>query len=141
MMKISVIGTRMVGQAIAGKLTELGQSVYMGTRNAAETLARTEPHPMTGTSFSHWHQEHPEVIVVDLGELPGDSDLFINASRGKASLEALKSVGSNKLAGKTVLDIANPLDFLKGFTSFPVCKQYRLPGGDAPKRVSGIQDR
>ena len=41
-MKIAVLGTGMVGQALAGKLAELGHDVTVGTRNVGATKARTE---------------------------------------------------------------------------------------------------
>jgi predicted dinucleotide-binding enzyme len=51
-MKIGVFGTSMVGQAISGKLVELGHDVMVGTRDVARTLARTEPHPYGFPPFS-----------------------------------------------------------------------------------------
>ena len=41
-MKIGVLGTGPVGQAIAAKLAELGHGVLVGTRDPAATLARTD---------------------------------------------------------------------------------------------------
>ena len=40
-MNIAVLGTGMVGQAIAGRLHELGHTVVVGTRDPEATLART----------------------------------------------------------------------------------------------------
>jgi prephenate dehydrogenase len=42
-MRIAVLGTGPVGQALAGKLAELGHGVAVGTRDPEATLARTEP--------------------------------------------------------------------------------------------------
>ena len=42
-MRIAVLGTGMLGQAVAGKLAELGHEVVVGTRDPEATLARTEP--------------------------------------------------------------------------------------------------
>jgi 3-hydroxyisobutyrate dehydrogenase-like beta-hydroxyacid dehydrogenase len=39
-MKIGVLGTGPVGQAIAAKLGEVGHGVFVGTRDPAATLAR-----------------------------------------------------------------------------------------------------
>ena len=41
--------------------------------------------------------------------------MIVNASSGDATLEVLARAGSENLAGKTLLDIANPLDFSQGF--------------------------
>jgi predicted dinucleotide-binding enzyme len=59
---------------------------------------------------------------MNYGDLPADTDLFINATNGTGSLEAMESVGKEKLKGKIILDIANPLDFSKGFPpSLTIC--------------------
>ena len=42
-MKIGILGTGMVGRSLAGKLTELGHDVVIGTRDVASTLAESKP--------------------------------------------------------------------------------------------------
>jgi ketopantoate reductase len=44
-MRFAVFGTGMVGQVLAGKLSELGHEVTVGTRDVEATSARTEPGP------------------------------------------------------------------------------------------------
>jgi hypothetical protein len=39
----------------------------------------------------------------------------VNATGGLVSVEALTAAGSDHLAGKVILDVANPLDFSHGF--------------------------
>ncbi|MCB0642042.1 MAG: hypothetical protein KDC44_10400 [Phaeodactylibacter sp.] len=117
-MKIAVLGTGMVGQIIATKLLELGHLVWMGTRNVAETQSRTKPNQMTGHSFADWYQVYPQVHLETYGALPADLDLFVNATSGGGAAAALSLVGTDKLSGKTVLDLSNPLDFSKGFPPF-----------------------
>ena len=51
-MKIAVLGTGMVGRALAGRLTGLGHDVTIGTRDPQATLARTEPDGMGNPPFS-----------------------------------------------------------------------------------------
>jgi 8-hydroxy-5-deazaflavin:NADPH oxidoreductase len=113
-MKVSILGTGMVGQAIAGKMTAMGHEVYMGSRNAENAKSNTKPNPMTGVSFADWFNKNHSVNVVDYNELPSDSDIFINATNGKGSVDALNATGKEKLKGKIILDIANPLDFSQG---------------------------
>ena len=113
-MKIAILGTGMVGQAIAGKMSSLRHTVYMGTRNAEETKLRQDVNRRTGISFAEWHKNYPDVEVVNYENLPSDSELFVNAASGYASLEALKKVGREKFKNKTLLDISNPLDFSGG---------------------------
>ena len=40
---------------------------------------------------------------------------MVNATNGGGSLAALGEVGTDHLAGKVLLDVANPLDFSQGF--------------------------
>jgi 8-hydroxy-5-deazaflavin:NADPH oxidoreductase len=113
-MKTSILGTGMVGTTIAERLSALGHDVFLGTRNADETRSRTEKNKFTGVVFSEWLKNNPMVTLVNYGDLPGDSSIFINATHGSGSIEALKAVGKDKLRHKIILDIANPLDFSKG---------------------------
>lgn len=113
-MKITILGTGVVGQTIAGRLTELNHEVTMGTRNPHETVQRTEPNQMTGQSFSDWHKENPKTKLATFKEASSGADLIINATSGSATMNVLKAVGFNNLAGKTLLDISNPLDFSNG---------------------------
>ncbi|XTR53468.1 hypothetical protein ACOM2C_15045 [Pseudarthrobacter sp. So.54] len=41
--------------------------------------------------------------------------MIVNATNGTGSLDALAAAGSANLAGKVIVDIANPLDFSQGF--------------------------
>ncbi len=113
-MKIGILGTGVVGQTIGEKLMELGQDVVMGTRDVAETLARTDPSPMGLPPFSAWLQEHPSARVTTFADTAQQADIIINATNGLGSLEALNLAGESNLNGKILLDIANALDFSKG---------------------------
>lgn len=113
-MKIGVLGTSMVGQAISGKLVELGHDVMVGTRDVARTLARTEPHPYGFPPFSVWHQQHSKVKLGTFAEAAAHGEMIANATNGTASLAALKLAGEAHLNGKVLIDIANPLDFSQG---------------------------
>ena len=114
-MNIAVLGTGMVGQAIAGRLHELGHSVVVGTRDPASTLARTEPDGMGNPPFSAWHAQHPQVGLATFADAAAGAELVVNASNGGTTLELLRLAGAENLAGKPLLDIANPLDFSQGF--------------------------
>ncbi|GAB3792067.1 NADPH-dependent F420 reductase [Nocardioides ungokensis] len=114
-MNIAVLGTGMVGQAIAGRLHELGHSVVVGTRDPASTLARTEPDGMGNPPFAAWHAAHQGVALATFADAAAGAELVVNASNGNTSLELLRLAGADNLAGKPLLDIANPLDFSAGF--------------------------
>lgn len=114
-MNIAVLGTGMVGQAIAGRLHELGHSVVIGTRDPQATLARTEPDHMGNPPFSAWHSAHPGVGLATFAAAAAGAELVVNASPGAATLDVLGLAGAANLADKVLVDIANPLDFSAGF--------------------------
>jgi predicted dinucleotide-binding enzyme len=113
-MKIGVIGTGVVGRTIAAKLAALGHDVVVGTRDVDATLARTEPDAMGNPPYAEWQKENAQVRLSQLAEAGAHGELIVNATSGQASLAALEGAGSANLAGKVILDIANPLDFSQG---------------------------
>jgi hypothetical protein len=114
-MKIAVLGTGTVGRTIATRLADLGHEVAIGTRDPEATLARTETDAMGNPPFSAWHAEHPQVALVAFADAAAQAELVVNATGGQGSIPALTAAGAANLAGKVVLDIANPLDFSRGF--------------------------
>jgi 8-hydroxy-5-deazaflavin:NADPH oxidoreductase len=96
-MRIGVLGSGMAGRTIASRLIELGHEVRMGSRNsrgAAAMWART-----AGARAS----------AGDYADAAGFGELIVNASPGAHSLEVLRQAGEAALAGKVLLDIANPI--------------------------------
>jgi 8-hydroxy-5-deazaflavin:NADPH oxidoreductase len=114
-MNIAVLGTGMVGQAIAGRLHELGHDVVVGTREPEVTLARTEPDGMGNPPFRAWHAAHPGVAVATFPDAAAGADLVVNATNGAAALDVLGLARAENLSGKVLVDISNPLDFSNGF--------------------------
>jgi predicted dinucleotide-binding enzyme len=118
-MKIAVLGTGMVGQALAGRLSDLGHQVTVGTRDTAATLARTEPDAMGAPPFATWHAAHPDVTLDTFAEAARDAELLVLAGNGAAAQAMLEAAGAGHpdghLDGVVVLDISNPLDFSAGF--------------------------
>ena len=113
-MEIAVLGTGMVGQAVAGRLHELGHTVVIGTRDPQATRTRTEP-DLTGTSFSAWADAHPQIALTTFADAASRAELVVNAASGAATLDVLALAGADALAGKVLVDISNPLDFSAGF--------------------------
>ncbi|MEO3777005.1 NAD(P)-binding domain-containing protein [Micromonospora sp. B11E3] len=105
-MRIAVLGTGMVGRAIAARATERGHEVTVGTRDVAATRAG---------DWTGWAAAHPQVALAGHADAAREAELVVNAISGAGSLPALTAVGEENLAGKVLLDIANPLDFGKGF--------------------------
>lgn len=113
-MNIGILGTGMVGRALAGKLTELGHSVCLGTRDPAETLARSGPDRMGQPPVGEWLKQHPTIKLGTYAESAAHGVVLVNATNGAGSLDALRLAGADHLAGKVLLDISNPLDFSRG---------------------------
>lgn len=117
-MKITVLGTGLVGRLLAAKLDDLGHDVVIGIRDPQATLARDE-WTKTGNvdtpPYAHWQAKHPDVKLLRFPECGAHGELVLNATGGAASLEALARVGAQNLAGKVLLDLALPLDFTDGF--------------------------
>jgi len=101
-MRIAVIGTGHAGRTLAQGFQRTGHDVVVGTRDPDATRAREE-----------WLGL--DVPLAALGMVAADADLVVNATNGQASLAALGEVGSDHLADKVILDVANPLDFSQGF--------------------------
>src|SRR5688500_10178325 len=101
-MKVGVLGTGTVGKTIATKLRELGHDVQVGSRSAGDD-------------------------AMPFADAAGHGELVFNCTAGVASLEALAAAGEENLAGKILVDIANPLDFSKGMPpTLTVCNDDSL---------------
>jgi 8-hydroxy-5-deazaflavin:NADPH oxidoreductase len=114
-MFIAVLGTGMVGRALAARLHELGHDVTVGTRDPQATRARTEPDGMGNPPFSTWHGAHPGIGLASFADAAAGAELVVNASSGAATMDVLGLAGADNLAGKVLVDISNPLDFSAGF--------------------------
>lgn len=104
-MQISVLGTGMVGRALAGRLAELGHQVVVGTRDPAATSAKAE--------YAAWAGEHRTVGLATFADATADAAVVVNATSGQVSLDVLGQAGD--LSGKVLLDVSNGLDFSAGF--------------------------
>lgn len=90
----------MVGRALAPAFARLGHEVVVGTRDPEATRTRDD-----------WRLDLPLSAYGDIG---AGVDLVVNATNGQASLMVLEAVGAGALAGKVLLDVANPLDMTAG---------------------------
>jgi 8-hydroxy-5-deazaflavin:NADPH oxidoreductase len=113
-MRVGVLGTGRVGRAIAARLAELGHEVVVGTRDPTATMTRTEPDGMGNPPFRTWAEAHPQVRGGSFADAAAASEVIVNATSGAGSLPSLTAAGEDNLAGKVLLDIANPLDFSAG---------------------------
>src|SRR4051812_23615878 len=113
-MRIAVLGTGMVGRVLAVRLRELGHDVAIGTRDVERTLTRTDRDAMGNPPYREWQESHPGFELVPFAGAGAHGELFVNATAGEGSLAALGAVGAQNLAGKVLVDVANPLDFSQG---------------------------
>lgn len=102
-MRIGVLGTGMVGKTIAAKLVAVGHEVMMGSRSAdnesaAEWVAGAGARASQGT----------------FADAAAFGALLFNCTAGAASIDALRAAGEENLAGKTLIDVSNALDFSQG---------------------------
>jgi 8-hydroxy-5-deazaflavin:NADPH oxidoreductase len=82
--KVGVLGTGVVGRTLAGGLSQAGHDVVVGTRDVAETLARTEGDAMGNPPFAVWQSEHPNVQLVPFAEAASKGEVLVNATSGTA---------------------------------------------------------
>ena len=102
-MRIGVLGTGVVGRTIATRLAGLGHEVTMGSRTpdnerAADWVASTGGHAAQGT----------------FADAAARGELVFNCTNGAGALEALRSIPGDALAGTTLVDVSNALDFSQG---------------------------
>lgn len=103
-MNYAVLGTGTVGRTIASRLVDLGHPVRMGSRRADHPDARA------------WADAAgPLASVGTFADAAAWGEVVVNCTAGAASLAALHAAGARNLAGKVLIDIANPLDFSRGF--------------------------
>ncbi len=114
-MKVSILGTGNVGQTFAAKFVELGHEVMLGTRNVEATLARTATDNYGSLPFGEWHANNKSVQLGTFADSVAFGEIVVNALQGAITISTLTSVPAASLEGKIILDIANPLDFSKGF--------------------------
>ena len=102
-MKYGILGTGMVGAAIATKLVQVGHSVKMGSRSSTHEK---------GIAWAKVNGAHASFGTFEQAAEFGE--IIFNCTKGEFSIDALKDAGEKNLAGKILVDISNPLDFSKG---------------------------
>lgn len=102
-MRIGILGTGVVGQTIGTGLVGRGHAVRLGSRTANNPKAR------------EWVAANGErASQGTFADAATFGEMVFNCTSGTVSLEALRAAGSGNLAGKIVVDVANPLDFSHG---------------------------
>jgi 8-hydroxy-5-deazaflavin:NADPH oxidoreductase len=110
--QVGILGSGIVGQVLADGFIKHGYSVMIGTRSPDK--------------LSDWQKKAgKEGRVGSFEEAAKFGDLLVLASKGTVVQEVLKQSGEKNLAGKTIMDVTNPIadappedGVLKYFTSF-----------------------
>lgn len=114
-MRIGILGTGVVGRALAEGFGGTDHDVMIGTRDVDALMARTDPDAMGNAPFAAWHAEHVRVKVGTFAKVGGHGEELVNATLGAGSIDALKAAGAGDVDGRIVIDTSNPLDFSAGF--------------------------
>lgn len=103
-MKVGILGSGDVGQALATGFADLGNEVKIGTRNANNEKLKAWLEKTGGKKIS----------VGTFEETARFGDLVVIAVLGEAVEQVLKLAGPSSFYSKTVIDVTNPLDFSAG---------------------------
>jgi len=102
-MKIAILGTGMVGNALGTKLVQLGHDVIMGSRTAGSEAGRDWLKSVDG-----------KARIGAFEEAAAFGEIVLDCTNGANSLAALRQAGAANLSGKILIQISNPLDTSKG---------------------------
>lgn len=95
-MKVSILGSGVVSEALANGFLKHGHTVFRGSR---------EPEKL-----NKWKSNASEkALIGTFSEAADFSDLIVLAVKGTASESAIRLAGVDKLKGKTVIDVTNPI--------------------------------
>lgn len=115
-MRIGVLGTGIVGRTLGSALLRNGHEVRLGSRAAGNETAVAWAQEIGGPASEG-----------TFADAAGFGELIVNATAGAASLEALRLAGAELLAGKVLVDVANPLDTSRGMPpTLTVCNDDSL---------------
>jgi 8-hydroxy-5-deazaflavin:NADPH oxidoreductase len=110
-MNIAVLGTGMVGTAIATKLVTIGPHIMMGSRTANNDAGQEWLRSVGG-----------KAQCGTFADAAAFGEIVFNCTNGANALVALRQAGAANLRGKILIEVANPLDMSKGMPpSLTVC--------------------
>lgn len=95
-MKVGIIGSGVVGKALAKGFVKHGYDVMVGSRQPQK--------------LADWKKEiSTNLRTGSFSETASYGDVIVLATKGTAAAEAVKLAGIKNLSGKTVLDATNPI--------------------------------
>ena len=94
-MKVGIIGSGDVAQALGDGFLAHGHETMLGTRDAAKLAV--------------WRRKNPKGRVGSPDETAAFGEIVVLAVKGLAAAEALRGAGAENFAGKVVIDATNPI--------------------------------
>jgi predicted dinucleotide-binding enzyme len=94
-MKIGILGSGDVAKSLAGGFLKHDHEVMLGTRDSAK--------------LADWAKKNARGRVGSFAEAAKFGELVVVAVKGAAALEALRAATAANLAGKTVIDVTDPI--------------------------------
>jgi predicted dinucleotide-binding enzyme len=118
-MNVGIIGSGDVAKALANGFLKHGYDVMLGTRDAAK--------------LAEWREQNPKAQTGNFADTAIYGELVVLAVKGGAAMDALRLANGDNLAGKTVIDVTNPIadeppvnGVLKFYTSLADSQMERL---------------
>jgi len=94
-MKVGIIGSGVVAQALGDGFVKHGHDVMLGTRDASK--------------LADWAAGNPGAQIGGFAETAKFGELVVLAVKGTVAVYALRAAGVENLNGKTVIDATNPI--------------------------------
>ncbi len=94
-MKVGIIGSGAVAQALGAGFLAHGHEVMMGTRTAA--------------NLADWWEQHTSANIGGFSDAAQYGELVVLAVKGTAAIGALRLAGAANLAGTKVIDVTHPI--------------------------------
>lgn len=101
-MKVAILGTGMVGQALARGFIGIGYEVVFGTRDPGGESARKAVAQASGAG------------AATFAEAARQADFAVLATGWPGTENAVRMAGADNLKGKLLIDVTNPLDASQG---------------------------
>jgi len=111
-MKVGILGSSVVGQALGKGFLSEGHEVMIGTRDTSKE------------SLVNWQKENPTVKLGSFADTAKFGELIVLAVSGDAAKKVIEQAGKENFSNKVVIDTTNPIakappenGVLKFFTS------------------------
>ncbi|HVY75466.1 MAG TPA: NAD(P)-binding domain-containing protein [Puia sp.] len=96
-MKVGIIGSAAVAQTLGAAFLKEGHEVMLSSRNPGKA------------ELVKWKSDNPGAQTGSFADAAAFGELLVLASAGYAAAQALELAGPKNLAGKTIIDVTNPI--------------------------------